>query len=237
MFLLWILIVLPHSFLCQISYTRSLPVVQLTTVNPVCNQQLKYFQESFDAHALWARQMHDSWGKIPSGLFSGNVYDFGSFDQCINLKLSSVLGKITGQHCTLMIPVDMGDGEESAAKILPPSRRLLKLKFWKIVEFFEKILKLVRFISSQINMGIGVCLPASCSPDEVKIIADDYLMASFNTTTAPFYDQSSFCATNQQTFEFNALQILAMWVAQFKLIKLFILVAYPRSHLFKTSIS
>lgn len=28
----------------------------------------------------------DSWGKIPSGIFDGNFYEFGAFSQCLNIE-------------------------------------------------------------------------------------------------------------------------------------------------------
>lgn len=92
--------------------------------NGLCNRQLSYFLDGLDRNVLWAREMRDSWGNVPSGLFSGNVYDFGSFDQCINFRHYSMdVGEISGQHCTLMIPFDLRDSNEQISKFMPPSRR------------------------------------------------------------------------------------------------------------------
>lgn len=35
----------------------------------------------------------DSWGKIPSGIFMGNNYELGNYDECINTE------HIMGQYC------------------------------------------------------------------------------------------------------------------------------------------
>lgn len=75
-----------------------------TSSNDLCNRQLEDFNKNFDKGIHWARVMRDSWGNVPSGVFSGNVYDFGNFDQCIRLKHHSEVGEISGQHCSLMIP-------------------------------------------------------------------------------------------------------------------------------------
>lgn len=81
----------------------------------MCRRQLKYFQESLDQNVLWARKMRDAWGNIPSGRFSGNVFDFGNYDQCLNLHYSSeTVGEILGQHCTLSIPFDRVDQPQMA---------------------------------------------------------------------------------------------------------------------------
>lgn len=90
--------------------------------NHVCNKQLAIYQESLQQNAMWARLIRDSWGNVPSGLFSGNYFDLGNFDQCIDVTYHSTeVGEITGQHCTLMVPYDLEVNPE-AAKISTPSR-------------------------------------------------------------------------------------------------------------------
>lgn len=32
----------------------------------------------------------DAWGKIPSALFDGNLYEFGGFSECIHIKRNDV---------------------------------------------------------------------------------------------------------------------------------------------------
>lgn len=66
--------------------------------NPVCNGQLSVYQNSLQQNELWARKISDSWGKVPSGLFSGNYFDVGNFDQCIDVRYySNEVGVIDGQ--------------------------------------------------------------------------------------------------------------------------------------------
>lgn len=87
----------------------------------LCNRQIKHFQEALSRNDLWARKMRDSWGKVPSGIFSGNLFDFGNFDQCLDFQhYSYKTGEILGQHCTLMVPFDR---ENSVlGRITTPSR-------------------------------------------------------------------------------------------------------------------
>lgn len=90
----------------------------------LCNVQLRHFQDKLDQRFLWARKMKDSWGNIPSGIFSGNIFDFGSFDQCIEFRHDTeAVGEIVGQHCTLFIPADSFKSNQRAAKFTAPSRR------------------------------------------------------------------------------------------------------------------
>lgn len=161
--------------------------IMSNSIESACEKQLNYFKESLDRRSLWARKMYDSWGNFPAGTFSGNIYDFGNFDQCIDFKYySSEVGDILGQHCTLLIPHSLEDDQDQIAKLMPPSR------------------------NPQINIGVGICVPASCDPTQVKEIADEYLKLHFNVTTSPFYDQRAFCSKAPESLEFNGLQIFAM---------------------------
>lgn len=86
----------------------------------LCNRQWMFFQDNLDRNVLWARKMRDAWGNIPSGIFSGNVYDFGSFDQCLNFEhYNEVSGEIIGQHCTLLIPFDRDDPTTMSRMTVP----------------------------------------------------------------------------------------------------------------------
>lgn len=178
--------------------------LQPTSSNQLCNRQLESFQRSLDNNIKWARQMRDAWGHIPSGIFSGNLYDFGNFDQCINFEhYSEETGEILGQHCTLMIPYDR-DQLNVRAKITTPNRS----KENKFTMFFNLNLKLSS--SQQKDIGIGICVPASCPPDDVKTIADDALMKLWNATTSTSYSQKSFCTIRRQFSQFSVIQITAM---------------------------
>lgn len=90
--------------------------------NELCVQQVAFLQEN--QRALWVLEMIDSWGTFPpSGTFSGNLFDFGNFDQCIELRTElTPVGVIVGQHCTLLVPHNHHENERSA-KFMPPSRK------------------------------------------------------------------------------------------------------------------
>lgn len=89
--------------------------------NQLCNSHLVAYQNDLEQNVLWARMIRDSWGKVPSGMFSGNYFDIGNFDQCIDVRhISKDVGEIAGQHCTLMIPYDLEPKAET--KLAAPSR-------------------------------------------------------------------------------------------------------------------
>lgn len=49
--------------------------------------------------------MFDSWGNAPSGILSGNVYNLGSFDGCVEVERST-------QYCLLQIEISGGNSSE-----------------------------------------------------------------------------------------------------------------------------
>lgn len=52
--------------------------------------------------------MLDSWGKVPSGLLVGNTYDLGNFDECYDIRHTSInsnIGDIQGQYCLINVEI------------------------------------------------------------------------------------------------------------------------------------
>lgn len=45
----------------------------------------------------------DSWGKLPSGILSGNLFEIGSYDQCVKIAETS----FTGQYCLSTFNIDI----------------------------------------------------------------------------------------------------------------------------------
>lgn len=51
--------------------------------------------------------MLDSWGKLPSALFSRNVYEFGGFSQCFDIKRNEKIYKT--QYCVGQLVIELND--------------------------------------------------------------------------------------------------------------------------------
>lgn len=54
----------------------------------------------------------DSWGKFPSGFFSGNFYEFGDFSECLNIERHGV--RYETQYCLGQLILDLGKLNSSA---------------------------------------------------------------------------------------------------------------------------
>jgi hypothetical protein len=159
-------------------------VIKVNLISQKCSTQYEYFKENLKNDVEWARKLRDSWGNVPSGTFSGNRFDFGSFDQCLKIhhKTSSAVDTINGQYCVIFIE--------------PFKKRITERIFvWKK--------------DPEATLGIGFCLPDSCSTEDVKIIGENEMKNLFNATLAKDYEQSMFCTSGHQPIEWNYLQIIA----------------------------
>ncbi|XP_044314894.1 LOW QUALITY PROTEIN: nose resistant to fluoxetine protein 6-like [Drosophila rhopaloa] len=76
----------------------------------LCLSEMGQLMLALRSGQFWALKMIDSWGSIPSGLFTGNVYDLGNFDECINIKNNNIRGK----YCFLEAYPSKMLGSESA---------------------------------------------------------------------------------------------------------------------------
>lgn len=63
--------------------------------------------------------MVDAWGKVPSGILAGNLYELGNFDQCLSIEQSVVnAGRIRGQYCLAGLIVNVTNvAEQSGAPL------------------------------------------------------------------------------------------------------------------------
>lgn len=65
-----------------------------------CLSQLTFFVAGLQEREMWAISIFDSWSKLQSGIFSGNLANFGHFDQCVRSRHAMAnIGEFQGQHC------------------------------------------------------------------------------------------------------------------------------------------
>ncbi|EDW43346.1 GM23555 [Drosophila sechellia] len=86
-----------------------------TEADLLCVKDLTKLVSALQGGQYWAIKMIDAWGGIPSGIFTGNVYDLGNFDECINIKKDGIRGK----YCFLDVsPAKILGVQSSLAGIL-----------------------------------------------------------------------------------------------------------------------
>lgn len=173
-------------------------IFKIRTANELCDSQVKYFHDELRVGTFWAKKVRDSWGNLPiTGTYSGNKFDFGQFDQCVNFRQNSkAYGSFIGKYCIIFVTssdqeiLQRTDNEsifKIEPKIFPPTRSLDK------------------------DLGFGVCLPDSCTANDIRDIIDLELKSTKGLSVSSTYDQELFCSTTlQRRPELNKLQTSAM---------------------------
>ncbi|XP_067638010.1 nose resistant to fluoxetine protein 6 isoform X2 [Eurosta solidaginis] len=154
--------------------------------SPKCRKQMQRFLEGLDNFELWALKMHDSTGKISSGLLNGNINQPGDFDLCLGINSGTVKSPgiesdadgIKGQYCLAY-----------AQPALPHKSKRLRT-FFKLMqshgpfrsEFNDPGHRVPRY--SLINWGI--CVPNACTHQDVEYTVKEYLNNATQSTGISF---------------------------------------------------
>lgn len=176
--------------------------IEASSVSYPCSVQLSQIAEKGTSRDLWARKMRDSWGGVPSGVYSANAFDFGNYDQCVNIDENTSLGRIVGQHCLLSIPFERY-GEPRAEKMGTAFKTWVSgwkfcLNSWFLCNF-----------SSKFKINVGVCVPKACLKRDVADIFNKTLQEDFGYNL-----RSISCSTRNQNshLQGSRMNIFAMWV-------------------------
>ncbi|KAG5314333.1 NRF6 protein, partial [Acromyrmex insinuator] len=126
-------------------------------VSAECKRHADIFHEELAKFTLWALKMYDATAKVPSGLLSGNVNQFGDFDECVGVE-----GKngIRGQYCLAYLQLDV-DQSRPDLKYL---HRLLHSHYAFRSNMTDPGHRVPRFS----NINWAICTPASCTAQDVK---------------------------------------------------------------------
>ncbi|KAK9886949.1 hypothetical protein WA026_019206 [Henosepilachna vigintioctopunctata] len=85
---------------------QSVPQELWKTSEP-CRKQVSLLLEGIKNNDLWALQMLDASAKLEAGIFYGNHFIFGSYDECIEIKHryndNNSEDVIKGQYCTAAV--------------------------------------------------------------------------------------------------------------------------------------
>ncbi|CRK95963.1 CLUMA_CG009406, isoform A [Clunio marinus] len=139
-----------------LKYTPLVDLTDIPEINAQCRNDFQTFLIAMENLELWALKMHDATAKIPSGIFNGNMNQYGDYDQCLNTVSRSE--SFQGKYCIAYLQPRSKSGA---------MRDLLKLV--QSHEFFKSNFndcghRTPRF--SHINWA--VCIPSSCSHEDLE---------------------------------------------------------------------
>lgn len=119
--------------------------------------------------------MYDASAKFPSGILNGNINQFGDFDQC--LRAADKNDMFRGQYCLTTIQLTLPKGEN----YLNSLRRLVLSN----EPFASKIDDTRTFIPKTSEVYWGLCVPSSCSNEEVSNALKSFI--SIKTNISEFF--------------------------------------------------
>ncbi|XP_075155470.1 drop dead [Haematobia irritans] len=144
-----------------------------------CRLHTRLFMQGLNNFDLWALKMHDSTGKLNSGIINGNINQIGDFDQC--LGIANKMNAPTGADGSTLGDSDEIKGQYCLAYAQPelPHKSKRLQKFFNLVqshgpfhsEFDDPGHRVPRFFL--INWGI--CVPSSCSHKDVEYSVKEFL--------------------------------------------------------------
>ncbi|KAG5684660.1 hypothetical protein PVAND_013878 [Polypedilum vanderplanki] len=166
-------------------------------VSADCRRDYLHYLQSLMSFDMWALQMYDASGHFSTGILRGNVNSFGDFEECINIRNEKL--KISGKHCYIETQPHI---EESAQylnhlKKLIQSYEIIKSRLEDPAHIFTHFSSIV----------YGLCVPSSCTHDDVKTFSKTFLSQLTNNTGINFELQvtKEMCHVAENSLELKAL--------------------------------
>uniref|UniRef100_A0A182P7U7 Nose resistant-to-fluoxetine protein N-terminal domain-containing protein n=1 Tax=Anopheles epiroticus TaxID=199890 RepID=A0A182P7U7_9DIPT len=140
----------------SIDFNGIVDALQSADIQPLrngsqCERQLVALVAGVQAKEFWTVKLLDSWGKWPAGIFAGNMYELGHYDECVDLRHSygppGSPSTLQGRYCMLTVPLHgllQQMRRPYAPRIMPGSS------------------------DGQWAAYLGVCIPSACTADRFR---------------------------------------------------------------------
>ncbi|EDX06872.1 nose resistant to fluoxetine protein 6 [Drosophila simulans] len=136
----------------------------------LCFSDMKALMTGLGSAEYWALKMIDAWGSIPSGLLTGNSYDLGNFDECLNIRKEIIDQKrtIQGKYCFLSVSpakilrIERNIGSFRTATCFPASCSAVNMNAF-VDQLMKKLLN-VSVPSSAMRISEGSCQTSDSEP-------------------------------------------------------------------------
>ncbi|CAG9772712.1 unnamed protein product [Ceutorhynchus assimilis] len=140
----------------------------LNSQNEKCKNHSLYYLDALKNLKIWASEMFDATGKIPSGILSGALHDLGNFDECVEIKVPYHRDKFHGQYCmaqfTIVPPKDVLIVHASNYYENNAYETYYNDSMWeKLIVYSADKTK-----GSRNELYCAFCLPSSCTHQDLK---------------------------------------------------------------------
>lgn len=139
-----------------------------------CQRSLQEALKALGHQKSWAVELFNSWAQAfpPTGAVSGTFTDLGDFDQCLAVDPTT----ISTQYCLLQYRLPMPRPRPKHHNFHHPTPHLLPSQIngadYRLEKgsFYRK-LEQVSSLFYYTNLQIAICLPRTCLPEDVQMIA------------------------------------------------------------------
>ncbi|XP_064459110.1 nose resistant to fluoxetine protein 6-like [Ornithodoros turicata] len=135
-------------------------------VSHECMSSLMRLGKALSTYDVWAMQMVDAIGKIPTGLFEGTTAALGSYDQCLNVVAQSpseTKAAFHGQYCSMFLKMLNNPIEDKLVTKILDAIPLLK----HIVKNATRV-KELQAEDYVLGVRLGACIPSTCNEKELQ---------------------------------------------------------------------
>ncbi|KYB27755.1 nose resistant to fluoxetine protein 6 [Tribolium castaneum] len=119
------------------------------TLDNQCGQDLKLFISALRKRELWALKMFDASAKPGPGIFKGNVFLVGDYEQCLGIKESVKGHEIVGKYCNV---------------VFKPNK---DFRWWEFSSVGASMKHLNTNFTQFIRGVFDVCVPKSCKGQDL----------------------------------------------------------------------
>lgn len=168
----------------------------IRNVSEACRNDIQEIRSLASAGNADALKIFDSTGKIESGILEGGVYFIGFYSECVNTVVKAEQNTLSSQYCLLNLNFSGAAHQD----VLPAVS-------WEV------------FTKAGKPPTIGICIPSSCSNEDVQYATD----ASLNDNFADVVGNVAVCHADTKGFSqdipaiiffcFQSVVVLIMIVA------------------------
>lgn len=141
-----------------------------SNVNENCTRDGQQFMNALNNQTLWAVKMYTSSSKYPGSILSGDVNEFGYFDQC--MRVSSKRLGIHGAYAIASVRFHLSADDE-------PPEPLNQLDIVK-ADWERSKRDAVAVVPG--NILWALCFPDSCTNEDIRLSVDRVLIPAFRAT-------------------------------------------------------
>lgn len=180
---------------------------KITKDDTLCEKQIELLVGGYQRKELWALKVLDAWGKSQSGLLSGNLVNFGHYEQClevIHMADDPNDGVFYGQHCTIFFEND----PEATDVSFNASTDITNMILPQVLH-----IELLReyMIALNLKMATSICVPSLCTAVKVTEIVNRMLAVHkmrIMAGASELYSQEILCNT-VNIMEMRSIDMLA----------------------------